>query len=338
MSLNEKTSSKNLRISTEQLTLSPNGIKFRQGEKMDSSYPIIIKKAVLQISISFVVAAGVAAGVAFSPLTLAKDDLEFDCLIEPEVFVELSSAVDGIVSTILVNKSDFVEKGQVVARLESSVEQATVLLAKKKASSYYDIEAKRTQYEFSQKQKSRAQKLYKKNAVSIDEKQKMETEAKLALFELEKAKINKHLAELELKRAEANLAKRTIRSTITGVVVDRMLEPGESVDDRPILTLAKINPLRVELIAPARLFGQTKPGMKANVFPEHPVGAKYEAIVARVDQIVDAASGSFGISLTLPNPDLTVVGGLNCKLSFINQEESLPIVGYNETKNTDTKN
>jgi len=323
---------KNLRIAGKQLTLKADGVKFRQGRTMDIENPIkaerktktTIKNAILQITTGYVL----VCGLSFP--THANDDLEFDCLIEPDVSVALSSSVDGIVESILVNKSDFVEKGQIVARLESSVEQATVMLAKRKASSNNDIEAKRTKLEFAKKQKIRAQKLYKKHAISIDEKQKNETEAKLAAFELEKAKTNKRLAELELQRAEANLAKRTVRSTITGVVVDRLLEPGESVDDRPILTLAKIDPLRVELIAPARLFGQTEPGMTAKVFPEFPIGAQYEAVVGQVDQIVDAASGSFGISLTLPNPDLKVVGGLNCKLSFNKQEASAPVVGYLE--------
>jgi len=324
--------SKNLRIVGKQLTLKAGEVKFRQGIIMDFENLIkaerktktTIKNIILKITTSSVLAC------ACSFPLYANDNLEFDCLIEPDVSVELSSSVDGIVESILVNKSDFVEKGQVLARLESSVEQATVLLAKIKASSDDDIEAKRTKYSFAKKQKTRAQKLYKKHAISIDEKQKVETEVQLAWYELEKAKTNKRLAELELKRAEANLAKRTIRSTITGVVVDRLLEPGESVDDRPILTLAKIDPLRVELIAPARLFGQTEPGMTALVFPEFPIGAQYEAVVGQVDKIVDAASGSFGISLTLPNPDLKVVGGLNCKLSFNKQKASAAVVGYLE--------
>ncbi|RLB03510.1 MAG: efflux RND transporter periplasmic adaptor subunit, partial [Deltaproteobacteria bacterium] len=35
--------------------------------------------------------------------------------------------------------------------------------------------------------------------------------------------------------------------------------------------------------------------------------------------VVDAASGTFGIRLRLPNPDLSIHAGLKCKVSFIGE-------------------
>ncbi len=49
-----------------------------------------------------------------------------DCMIEPNVMVELSSPVAGILDTLTVDKSDEVKKGQLVATLKSEVEMVSV--------------------------------------------------------------------------------------------------------------------------------------------------------------------------------------------------------------------
>jgi hypothetical protein len=50
--------------------------------------------------------------------------------------------------------------------------------------------------------------------------------------------------------------------------------------------------------------------------PEAPVGGSYTARVAVVDQMFDAASGTFGVRLTLPNPNRLIPAGLKCKARF----------------------
>ena len=305
---------KDLMYEMDELTLMRHSSNNKQGCVMDYPKPI---KLLAGHSLPFFLSIFV---FIFSHPTSANESNNFDCLIEPEVFIELSSPVNGIVESFLVEKSDFIKKGQVLASLESSVEKATVDLAREKAISEEDIKSKQVKLDFAKRRLNRVEKLYKRNAISIDEKEQADTEVKLAEIELKKARRNKRLAELELKRAKVNLEQRSIKSTISGVVVDRLLEPGESVEDRPILKLAQIDPLRVEVIAPANMIGLIKPGMKASVYPEHPAGSRYEATVSLVDMVVDAASGSFGVSLTLPNPESKLVGGLNCKLNFVTND------------------
>jgi hypothetical protein len=38
--------------------------------------------------------------------------------------------------------------------------------------------------------------------------------------------------------------------------------------------------------------------------------------VTVVDRVVDAASGTFGVRLELPNPDYKLPGGLKCDIRF----------------------
>ena len=125
---------------------------------------------------------------------------------------------------------------------------------------------------------------------------------------------NQRLADLELRKSTAELARRTIRSPIAGVVVERSLSTGEFVKQDPILKLAQLDPLRVEAFVPVSMLGKIRVGMDAQVMPEAPVNGVHQAKVTVVDRVVDAASGTFGVRLELPNPDYHLPAGLKCRL------------------------
>jgi multidrug efflux pump subunit AcrA (membrane-fusion protein) len=52
------------------------------------------------------------------------------------------------------------------------------------------------------------------------------------------------------------------------------------------------------------------------VRPETPVGGELEAKVMVVDSLIDAASGTFGVRLELPNPGRRIPAGLRCRIEF----------------------
>jgi multidrug efflux pump subunit AcrA (membrane-fusion protein) len=91
---------------------------------------------------------------------------------------------------------------------------------------------------------------------------------------------------------------------------------GESVSDRTIMKLAKVNPLKVELIAPTEYFGLIQKGMEVEIYPEQPSNQVFIATVTVVDQLIDPASGSFTVRMLLPNPEDKLVGGVNCLANF----------------------
>lgn len=127
---------------------------------------------------------------------------------------------------------------------------------------------------------------------------------------------NQHLANLELRRASAEIERRMIKSPITGVVLERSLHPGEFAKQDPILKLAQLDPLRVEVFVPVSLLGKITVGMEVQVLPEKPVGGTYKATVTVADKVVDAASGTFGVRLELPNKDYALPAGLKCRVKF----------------------
>lgn len=271
-----------------------------------------VRKLIRRIVTIFIALAHVAVGGS----VMADNLDEFDCVIQPKEVVELSSAVPGIIETITVDRSDTVAEGEVVARLKSGVEQALVELADQRAGFTGEIESKRTSLEFARRKQQRTNQLYNKKAVPFHVLDEAQTEAVLAGAELKQAQQNQHLAELELKRARETLDLRTVRSPISGVVVERLQAPGEYVENKPILRIAQLDPLRVEVILPVSMFGEISVGMAAEVVPELPTKRKYVGSVTIVDRVIDAASGTFGVRLELPNPGNHVPGGLRCKLRF----------------------
>jgi multidrug efflux pump subunit AcrA (membrane-fusion protein) len=156
---------------------------------------------------------------------------------------------------------------------------------------------------------------------------RLQSGVEVAAVQLSKARVdfgrrrlerNEILYEKELKREEEALKLRTIVSPIDGVVVERRLVPGEFIrsDKSVVLKLAQINPLNVEVVAPASLFGTVRVGSsgKVNLAPFLP--GIFNAKVVVVDKVIDAASGTLGIRLQLPNPDNKIPAGIKCSVQF----------------------
>lgn len=214
---------------------------------------------------------------------------EYECLLEPQVVVNISSSVAGILEEVSVERGDQVSKGQIIATLKSGVEQAAVNLAREKA-------------EFGKRKMERNAELIEKNLLSPHEKDELETESQIA--------------QLELHEVEEVLKQRTIKSPIYGVVVERYLSAGEFVQNEPILKLAQLHPLNVEVIMPVEQVNRIKKGMTAEVILAEPINGRYKAKVVVADRVIDAASSTIGVRLELPNPDYTIPAGLKCKVRF----------------------
>jgi len=221
------------------------------------------------------------------------------------------------VDHIAVGRGDTVTKGQVIARLKSKVEEATVALSRARAGYSVRVQSSKERAAYDQRSLARAQKLSEKNFVSESAFDKAITELKLSDAAVAEAKFEKRIAGLELARAEALLSLRSIRSPVRGVVVKRLLSPGEYAHEQAqIVTIAQLDPLNVEVFVPIPMYGKIKKGMDAEVRPEQPVGGVHIAKIDVVDSVFDAASRTFGVRLRLPNPGHRLPAGLRCKVRF----------------------
>jgi len=249
--------------------------------------------------------------------TLSAGATEFECVVEPQQVVKLASPIVGVIARLDVDRGDIVRQGQIVGKLEDGVEVARLALARVRATNENTIKSAEARLLFLKSKHRRLIELHGKAVSSLAALEEAEAESKIAEQQVKEAELNKELARLEVLHAEEVVKQRTLRSPIDGVVVERLLVPGEYRNEQtPILTLAQIDPLRVEAFVPTAHYGQIRTGSTAVVRPDQPIGGVYTAIIIVVDQVLDAASGTFGVRLALPNPELQIPAGIRCKVSF----------------------
>jgi RND family efflux transporter MFP subunit len=235
------------------------------------------------------------------------------CVIEPDQMAEVGSAVIGVVESIHAERGDFVRRGQLLAQLRANVERASVGAAQLRAQADADIQAAAANYEFQKQKLARTEELMQKKFVSAQALDQVRAETSVAEQKLAQAKEQKRVAREELALAHAQLGLRAIRAPFSGVVADRYVSVGERVEVKPMFRVAKVDPLRVEIIAPAAMFGSIRKGMPAQVIPDLPNAPQLDAKVVLVDKLIDAASNTFRVRAELPNANSSVPSGLRCK-------------------------
>lgn len=239
-----------------------------------------------------------------------------DCVIEPSDIVDVGTGVPGVVKSIHTYRSAMIKEGAVIVELESTVEKAAFNLAKARAGLETGIELRQESARFGSETRARNQELFHKSMISLHDMDKSKTEERIAELQVRQEQDNKVIAELEYQRVKAILQQRTIRSSVNGTVMELFKSVGEYVDDEPLLRIAQLDPLHVEVIVPVEYLGQLVPGMQAEVTTTLAGVGAYQATIERVDRVADAASGTYGVRLSLPNPEYKIPAGLRCQLSF----------------------
>jgi len=258
-----------------------------------------------------------AAGLAASSGAVAGT---FECLIEPYQTVEVRSPVEGLISKIFVKRGDQVKAGQPLVQLESDAEQSAADMAKYRSQMGARIASLKNRLEFNTKKSERAHKLQKENFIAAQAREETELEMRVTEADLRDAIETRELARYEHRHAVDLLNRRLLRSPFDGVVMDRMLNPGDLAESttggsKAIMKLAQVEPLRVEVVLPLSAYGKLQVGASAEVTPEV-IGGRYPAKVALVDRVVDLASGTFGVRLDLANPKGVLPAGIRCKVDF----------------------
>jgi len=210
---------------------------------------------------------------------------EFDCLIEPAQVVEVRSPVVGILQQVHARRGEFIARGAVLVTIESSVEKSAADAARFRSEAQGALLLARSKVAAGREKARRMNELLAEEFVSQQARDDAVAELKLAEAEQRSAEENVELARLEHRQSVDQLNRRVLRSPFNGVVVDRMLNPGDLAESgtgrKPILKLAQVEPLRVEVVLPIAAYGKIKPGASAQVMPES-IGGRHPAKVTIV--------------------------------------------------------
>ena len=258
----------------------------------------------------------VCAALAASPSGAQGLQNENDivhCVVEPKSRIEIGSFEDGIIVEIDVKRGDTVQKGQVLAKLESKLQSLAVEIAEVNAENELAVKSGQARLAYQKGEEGRARKLAARNIVPTSRIDEVQTEKELAEIDLEAAVFQRRLAQLELAQARELLSRRSVRSPVDGVVAEITMAVGEYVHEQsPIMTIVEMDPLYVELFAPVRFFPHLQMGMEVDISLRPPIDETYTATVIAIDRVFDAASSTFGVRLSLDNNDYAIPAGLPC--------------------------
>ena len=129
---------------------------------------------------------------------------------------KINAEVTAEVIKLLVEEGDWVSKGQILVKLDSTEQFAAYQRA------MANVGAQRADLEFKKEQLRRKKELYQKGLISRENFENIATEVELAASTLENART-------ESGRAKRRLERTTIRSPIPGTVMDINKEEGEVV-------------------------------------------------------------------------------------------------------------
>jgi HlyD family secretion protein len=130
--------------------------------------------------------------------------------------VEVGTQVSGTIDKVYVDYNDHVSKNQILAVLDSTLLAASVRDAQA------NLLKTQAQYDLSLAKYEDAQELYEQDFVS-------EIDYKTAETDYAAARAGLLSAQATLERAKADLKYAVIRSPINGTVIDRSVEPGQTV-------------------------------------------------------------------------------------------------------------
>jgi len=215
--------------------------------------------------------------------------------VQAERKTTVSSRILATIRSIEVNAGDRVERGQVLIRLESEDLRARVDEARR------SVDAAAATRDNRAADFARVKQLLKTGVVSQSEFDRAEENTRVAEAEWERA-------QQQLRTAEINLTYAEITSPVSGRVIDRLTDPGDTATPgKPLLSIYDPTALRVEVPVRESLAVRLKVGDSLEVR----LGAEGETLSGNIDEIVpqaEAGSRSFLVKVGLPQRDGVYTG------------------------------
>jgi multidrug efflux system membrane fusion protein len=270
------------------------------------------KKTLAEISIAAILSAALAACGAKAPKKLpppeapvrvakvVKQAVPLDVAavghVEASSIVSIKPQVGGVVLKVGFQEGDDVAAGQLLFQIDARPFEAALTQAKA------SLERDRARQAEAERTLARYEELIKKEYVTQEQ-----FDGALANRAALKATVGGDEAAVE--QARLNLAYCQIESPVTGRTGSLLVYAGNVVkanDDKPLVVLNQIEPVRVSFAIPERVLQDVKARSregKLKVTATPPGGAPREGELTFVDNSVDATTGTITLKATFANRD-----------------------------------
>ncbi|PUB12440.1 efflux RND transporter periplasmic adaptor subunit [Yoonia sediminilitoris] len=250
--------------------------------------------------------------------------------VEPTNLVEISSELSGTLDEVRVDFNDQVVAGDVLAELDTTKLEASLAVSKaaldsaiaRVAMARATLEEAKTQYDSVEQLEERGvaahQTFVTRKAAYVR-----------AQAELQSALADRALAEANLDLTQAELDKACICSPITGVVLDRAVDPGQIVAaslSAPILfTLAEdLTKMELQVDIDEADIGRTAVGNKATFTVDAYDERLFPAEISEIRFAPETVEGvvTYKAVLTIDNADLSLRPGMTATAEITVEELS----------------
>lgn len=259
-----------------------------------------------------------AATLSVLPLSLPAQSVS-ECMVQANEIARIGAAGRGVLARMHVERAEQVSRDQILAELEASEEDAQVDLARLRVGSDIAVRLARARAETAEINALRLTSLVERDLVPKSDQEAAILAAQSARLEEEEAVYQLEVARVQLAAALSARERKRVRAPFDGVVTDTLMSVGELYNEQaPIIVLARIDPLYVEAYLPASRRAEVRLGQSAEVTLE--IGGTATATLEVIDPVLDAATGTFGVRLSLPNPEGAILAGQSCTLRIAGAE------------------
>jgi HlyD family secretion protein len=233
--------------------------------------------------------------------------------IEPLRMVEVKSRVAGELKRITLETGDSVRQGELIAEIDprdvrNAFEQAGA-----------DLEVARAEVSTTAAQRKRIESLAGAGVLStqdLENSQLAETNARAQLLK----------AETNLRLAREKTGDVTIRSPITGTVIEKTVEQGQIIASASgnvsggttLVKLADLGTVRTRALVDEIDIGRIAPGQPAAVTVEAYPGRTFRGTVTKIEPqaVVEQNVTMFPVLIVLDNPEGLLKPGMNAEVSI----------------------
>jgi RND family efflux transporter MFP subunit len=219
--------------------------------------------------------------------------------VEQAQTVQLTSQVTADVLEVPVKIGDIVKKGALLARMDDRLIQAQL-----EANRAY-VESNNIKIKDESNQVARYKALEQKNMGTASELEKSE----MALADAKEALAK---ATLSLRQAEIDLEHVKIASPFDGIVLERLVNPGETTHrEQIVMKLGSLNNVLLAAKMTEDKMHSVQLGLPAEAsFPAFP-GERFEGKVVKIDPNIDPVTRTFTTYLEIKNDDFRLKPGLS---------------------------
>ena len=233
--------------------------------------------------------------------------------VEPVNSVDVGTQVSGIIDKIYVDFNSVVKEGQIIAELDKTTLEADLHSAEANlASSKAELTYQKANY-------NRIKSLYERQVIS-------DVEMEQAQYQYDKAKAAYSKVQADMSRVKKNLDYATIYSPISGVVLYKAVEEGQTVassfNTPTLFTIAQdLKQMRVIANIDEADIGAVKEGQAVTFTVDAYPHDTFKGTVSQVRLQATTTSNvvTYEVVIDAPNNDLKLKPGLTANITIITQ-------------------